>query len=84
MSRSIFGAPWPVQSIALQRRQLDAADDQVNGWSSDGKYILYSSARTTDFPFRWDLYKVPIAGDQFGIIGQGATRRADLRDWTCR
>src|SRR6202007_2211149 len=30
--------------------------------SPDGKYILFSSSRSTSFPFNYELYRVPVEG----------------------
>src|SRR5262249_1662669 len=40
----------------------DSAADLVNGWSPDGKQVLFSSSRGTDYPPAFELYTVPAEG----------------------
>src|SRR5207248_3151192 len=53
-----------VPSVGGKPRRLtyDSSADYVNGWSPDGKSILFTSSRGTGFPLRYELYSVPFDG----------------------
>src|SRR5262249_24519739 len=52
----------PVYGGKPRRLTFDSAPDLVCGWSPDGKQILFTSRRGTDFPANEDLYTVPFEG----------------------
>lgn len=58
-----------VQGGRPTRLTNDSADDFVSGWSHDGKRVLFSSGRATDFPFAYGLYTVPMTGGRAERIG---------------
>jgi tricorn protease len=45
-----------------RRLTFDSANDIVNGWSPDGKQILFASTRSIAFPPSYELYTVPVEG----------------------
>ncbi len=51
-----------VQGGRPKRLTYDSADDLVTGWSPDGKSILFTSTRQTDYPYRQELYTIPVNG----------------------
>src|SRR5262249_26084096 len=57
----------PVQGGKPKRLTFDSASDMVTGWSPDGKNVLFTSTRTTNFPQSLELYTIPVEG--------GAVRR---------
>src|SRR5437868_2336097 len=52
----------PAQGGKPRRLTYDSAQDIACGWSPDGKSILFSSTRSTEFPPAQNLYTVPVAG----------------------
>src|SRR5262249_34385920 len=44
------------------RLTFDSDADFVNGWSPDGKTILFTSTRSTAYPPNFELYTVPVTG----------------------
>jgi tricorn protease len=52
----------PTQGGKPRRLTYDSAQDVACGWSPDGKSILFTSSRGTDYPAAQDLYAVPVAG----------------------
>src|SRR5262249_44711035 len=51
------------------RLTFDSADDYATGWSPDGKKVLFTSTRTTDFPPGSGIYTVPVTGGRAGRVG---------------
>jgi tricorn protease len=54
----------PVAGGKPARLTFDSAHDHVTGWSPDGRQVLIVSGRSTDYPFRPELYLVPAGGGQ--------------------
>lgn len=44
------------------RLTYDSANDYPCDWTPDGRYILFASTRAVNFPPRYELYKIPVAG----------------------
>src|SRR5438105_11949553 len=59
----------PVQGGRPTRLTYDSAEDHVTGWSPDGKRVLFASTRSTDFPFAYGLYTVPVTGGRADRVG---------------
>ena len=68
----------PTRGGRPTRVTFDSADDQPNCWSADGKSLLISSARGIDFPFRWELFKVPAGGGRTDKISAHEGREGAL------
>lgn len=45
-----------------RRLTFDSSPDFVNGWSPDGKHILFTSPRSVAYPYRYELFSVPVEG----------------------
>ena len=62
-----------------RRLTFDSAADMVNGWSPDGKYILFSSTRNVSFPLSYELYTVPFEAAGSGGSAPARAARAASR-----
>src|SRR5205823_11923569 len=66
----------PSRDQPLTRLTFDSDTDLVNGWSPDGKHILFASTRGTSFPSSYELYTVPVTGGR----GRRKIGRASCRE----
>src|SRR5262249_33781273 len=48
----------------------------VTGWSADGRRVLFSSTRSTEFPFAYHMYTVPVTGGRAEQVGATEGREA--------
>jgi len=64
----------PIHGGRPTRLTYDSADDHANGWSLDGKRVLFASSRSPDFPMGYALYTVAATGGRAERIGSGEAR----------
>src|SRR5437764_11077201 len=61
-----------------RRLTFDSAADFVCGWSPDGKNVLFSSTRSTDFPPSMSLFSVPAEGGPETALGLKDSREGAI------